>query len=131
MMKSLSLLAVLVFSAICMPAPAHAGCDWTSIFNTTMNVWHNYIGADQLEYNFGPINSPSCAAQGALSNLYYYHKSGESQYFWDMNAGTSCTNSAGVKTMHSQTYWNPNGWQYFAGLRCFCSGTNPPGCYWE
>lgn len=127
----LALLAALALFAIAPIQPkAHAGCSWGEVFDATRTMLKNYCGADCIEHNYGPISGPTCAAQGALSNLYYYNHSGQ-PLFWDLNAGQSCTNVGGTKVMHSAVYWHPTTWQYFGGIRCFCSGNNSPTCYWE
>lgn len=133
MMKSLSLLAVLVFSAICMPAPAHADtCTLSALRSAATNFFQNYIGiANYSQTSYGSISGSNCGTNGYLSEEVAYNHPGEPA-FWEAFYGTHCsTPTASPRALETQIYWKPTTWQFYGQFRCLCNIPNGAiGCGW-
>lgn len=128
MLKSLSLLAVLALSAIALPAPAHAVCDYNALHADALTFWRNAIGWSYTDHWIAWINGTSCGSGN--SDERGYHQSGQPDY-WELFDGTSCGTAGAIKQLNSQVYFKPTTWVYYGQFACTCStSTGTHECHW-
>jgi len=133
MMKSLSLLAVLALSAICVaPSSAHAACSMSTLYSYS-STWLRAQFGGQLSCQPGSNCNTGPVGNGCASPAQNYHCQQCSEPgvtgWWDWLDNKSCDAWLPMD-IHGTIVYRPNPTYYTYNYRCQCS-ESVYTCAWE